>query len=321
MAAEPEVRDCVLAVHGGLAAKEGAESAALWVEACRKAVVEALARGRKILAAGGSALDAVSAAVCVLEDDPHFDAGRGSALNAEGRQEMDAAVMDGKARRAGAVAGLFGPQNPVLAARAVMEGSPHVLLVGNGALAFCRKEGLVFRGEDYFRTEHAAKALEERLARRLGLGAKDRPQGVSHGTVGALALDLAGNLAAATSTGGITGKAPGRVGDSPIIGAGTYADNETCAVSATGQGEFFMRSGAAFDLAARLKYKRETLAEAAAGALDAVAALGGSGGLIALDKKGALALIFKGCAGMVRGYVRGKGAIFTAIYGEEPRES
>jgi L-asparaginase / beta-aspartyl-peptidase len=226
---------------------------------------------------------------------------------------MDAAVMNGKDRRAGAVAALFGPKNPVLAARAVMENSPHVLLVGEGALAFCREQGLEFRDAEYFHTERAGNALQKW---------REAPRGrlFGHGTVGAVARDGSGDLAAATSTGGITGKAPGRVGDSPIVGAGTYADNESCAVSATGLGEAFMRCGTAFDIAARLRHAGQSLAAAAAAALEGVAVVGGSGGVIALDQEGALAMPFVNCAGMYRGYVRGGGAIRTAVYDEDPAE-
>jgi beta-aspartyl-peptidase (threonine type) len=305
---EPLGCDFVLAVHGGVARLGRDRSDAEWAEACRAALAAALAEGRKILAAKGRALDAVTAAVRVLEDDLHFDAGRGSAFTSAGSLEMDAAVMDGKGRRAGAVAAILGPKNPVLAARGVMEESPHVLLVGEGALAFCRDRGLELRDAEYFRTERAWNAFqrwrEEPHSGRSG-----------DGTVGAVARDRAGDLAAATSTGGITGKAPGRVGDSPIVGAGTYADNETCAVSATGLGEAFMRCGAAFEIAARLRHAGQPLAAAAAAALEAVAAIGGSGGLVAVDKEGALAMPFINCPGMYRGCVRSGGEIRTAVYG------
>ncbi len=313
-ASRPPTPEFALAVHGGVAAAGGDRMDGEWAEACRQALALALVEGRKILAAGGAALDAVTAAVCVLEDDPHSDAGRGSAFTSAGRQEMDAAVMDGKDRRAGAVAAIFGPKNPVLAARAVMDHSPHVLLVGEGALAFCRTRGLEFRDAEYFRTERAWNALQ-RWRERRGRSGKGE-----HGTVGAVARDCRGNLAAATSTGGITGKAPGRVGDSPIIGAGTYADNDTCAVSATGLGEIFMRTGAAFEVAARLRHGRQTLAEAVAAALDGVAAMGGAGGLVAVDNKGALSLRFINCAGMYRGTVTGEEGIRTAIWSEDRAE-
>jgi beta-aspartyl-peptidase (threonine type) len=243
-----------------------------------------------------------------LEDDPLFNAGRGSVFTAVGTQEMDASVMDGRDHRAGAVAGVFGPRNPVLAARAVMEYSPHVLMIGEGALAFCRDQCVAFAAPSYFSTEERRRELQHALAER-GRNA------VAEGTVGAVALDCNGNLAAATSTGGMTGKVPGRVGDSPIIGAGTYADNATCAVSATGHGEFFIRYGAAFEIAARLRYAGQALEQTAEAVVEALAAFGGRGGVIAVDRAGALALPFN-TAGMYRGYVRADGVTHTAIWDE-----
>ena len=267
-----------------------------------------MAAGRGVLAGGGSALDAVTRAVMALEDDPLFNAGRGSVFTAAGTQEMDASVMDGRDHRAGAVAGILGPRNPVLAARAVMERSEHVLLIGDGALAFCREHGVVFAEPGYFSTEQRRRELRDVLEKR-------RRAAVSEGTVGAVARDCSGNLAAATSTGGMTGKTPGRVGDSPIIGAGTYADNATCAVSATGHGEFFMRYGAAFEIAARLRHTGQSLQEAADAVVAALAALGGRGGVVTVDRTGALVLPFN-TAGMYRGFVRADGVIHTAIWGE-----
>jgi len=268
----------------------------------------ALLAGRDILAAGGSALDAVTRAVVALEDDPLFNAGRGSVFTAAGTQEMDASVMDGRDHRAGAVAGIFGPRNPVLAARAVMEHSQHVLLMGEGALAFCRQHNVVFAKASYFSTEERLRELRDAVE-------KHRRNRAQPGTVGAVARDSDGNLGAATSTGGMTGKVPGRVGDSPIIGAGTYADNATCAVSTTGHGEFFMRYGAAFEIAARLRHARQSLRPAAQAVVEALAEFGGRGGAVAVDRTGALALPFN-TAGMYRGYVQTDGAIRTAIWDE-----
>ena len=243
-----------------------------------------------------------------LEDDPLFNAGRGSVFTAAGTQEMDASVMDGRDHRAGAVAGIFGPRNPVLAARAVMECSDHVLLIGEGALAFCREQRVPFAEPGDFSTEERRRELQRALAER-GRNA------AGEGTVGAVARDCDGNLAAATSTGGMTGKVPGRVGDSPIIGAGTYADNATCAVSATGHGEFFIRYSAAFEIAARLRHAGQSLQQAADAVVEALALFGGRGGVIAVDRTGTLALPFN-TAGMYRGYVRAGGAIHTAIWDE-----
>ena len=264
--------------------------------------------GRDVLAAGGNALDAVTQAVVALEDELLFNAGRGSVFTASGTQEMDASVMDGRDHRAGAVAGILGPRNPVLAARAVMQHSEHVLLIGDGALAFCREQGVVFAEPGYFSTENRRRELRDALEQR-------RRDPAAEGTVGAVARDCDGNLAAATSTGGMTGKTPGRVGDSAIIGAGTYADNATCAVSATGHGEFFMRYGIAFEIAARLRHAGQPLQQAAEAVVEALAEFGGRGGVVAVDRSGALALPFN-TAGMYRGYVRADGAIHTAIWDE-----
>jgi beta-aspartyl-peptidase (threonine type) len=272
-----------------------------------------LAAGHEILVAGGSALDAVTQAVVALEDDPLFNAGRGSVFTAAATQEMDASVMDGIEHRAGAVAGIFGPRNPILAARAVMERSNHVLLIAEGALAFCRAQGIVFAEPGYFYDEKRWRQLQDELEeRRTG---QIWGESSALGTVGAVARDRCGNLAAATSTGGMTGKVAGRVGDGPIIGAGTYADNATCAVSATGHGEFFMRYGAAFEIAARVRYAGQSLQRAAREVIDGLAAIGGSGGVVAVDRSGALALPFS-TAGMYRGYVREGEPICTAIYDE-----
>jgi beta-aspartyl-peptidase (threonine type) len=250
----------------------------------------------------------VTQAVAALEDDPLFNAGRGSVFTAAGTQEMDAAVMDGRDRRAGAVAGVLGPRNPILAARTVMEHSHHVLMIGDGALAFCRGQRVDFAEPSYFRTGERWRELQEVLA--VGPAAPARP-----GTVGAVARDGEGNLAAATSTGGMSGKAPGRVGDSPIIGAGIYADNASCAVSATGHGEFFMRYCAAFEIAARLRYAGQPLQQAAGAVIAALGELGARGGVVAVDRGGRLALPFN-AGGMYRGYVRADGAIRTAIWDE-----
>jgi L-asparaginase / beta-aspartyl-peptidase len=300
----------VLAVHGG-AGTIRRRGTADRRESYHAALRHALAAGREVLATGGGALDAVTAAVVALEDEPLFNAGRGSVFTAAGTQEMDACVIEGSAHRAGAVAGIFGPRNPVLAARAVMEGSRHVLMAGEGALALCRELGVAFADRGYFFTEERWWELRRALEQSGG-GAPQREVG---GTVGAVARDRRGNLAAATSTGGMTGKIPGRVGDSPIIGAGTYADNLTCAVSATGHGEFFIRYGAAFEVAARLRYARRLLKRAAQSVIDEMAALGASAGLVAIDRTGAVAMPFN-TEGMYRGFVRKGGAMHTAIHRE-----
>jgi beta-aspartyl-peptidase (threonine type) len=303
--------DFVLAVHGGAGTIDRNRSALDRAPSYHEGLRRALAAGRDALAGGGSALEAVTRAVVVLEDNPLFNAGKGSVFTAAGTQEMDAAVMEGRDHRAGAVAGIFGPRNPVLAARAVMEHSQHVLLIGDGALAFCREQRVPFAAPGYFSTEERLRELRNALGKR-------QRDAVSEGTVGAVARDRDGNLAAATSTGGMTGKTPGRVGDSPIIGAGTYADNETCAVSATGHGEFFMRYGTAFEIAARLRYAEQSLNQAAEAVIETLAKLGGRGGVVAVDRTGTLALPFN-TSGMYRGYVRGDGAFHTAIWDEPYR--
>ena len=300
--------DFALAVHGGAGTIRRDEKTLSRTASYHQGLGRALMAGHDVLAAGGNALDAVTQAVVALEDDPLFNAGKGSVFTSAGTQEMDASVMDGRDHRAGAVAGIFGPRNPVLAARAVMEHSHHVLLIGEGALAFCRDQCVAFAEPGYFSTEERRRELREALAARGG----NAPGG---GTVGAVARDCDGNLAAATSTGGMTGKTPGRVGDSPIIGAGTYADNATCAVSATGHGEFFIRYGAAFEIAARLRHAGQSLQQAAHAVIEALASFGGRGGVVAVDRTGALALPFN-TAGMYRGHVRADGEIHTAIWHE-----
>jgi len=312
-------RGFALAVHGGAGTIRSEGTMAARAPSYHEALCRALAAGRDVLADEGNALDAVTRAVVMLEDDPLFNAGRGSVFTATGTQEMDAALMDGRNLRAGAVAGIFGPRNPVLAARAVMEHSPCVLLVGEGALAFCRDHGIAFAERNYFYTEERWRALQAELDRRHRGPAEDEDEQRRHGTVGAVARDRHGNLAAATSTGGMTGKMPGRVGDSPIIGAGTYANNAACAISATGDGEMFMRCGVAFEIAARIRHAGQSLGRAARAVIDELAEFGGRGGVIALDHTGGLTLSFN-TAGMYRGYVLADGKIYTAIWNEPYQE-
>jgi beta-aspartyl-peptidase (threonine type) len=245
----------------------------------------------------------------VLEDDPLFNAGRGAVFTSAGTHEMDAAVMDGRTLMAGAVGGIEQVKNPILLARAVMKKSPHFMLAGKGAADFARELGFEFADDKYFYTDQRWQALERvRAAKAEALSDADR-----HGTVGAVALDQPGNLAAATSTGGNTNKLPGRIGDTPIIGAGTYANNQTCAVSATGDGEFFVRTVAGHELSALIEHRQMNLAEAARAVIDKVAALGGTGGLIAVDRHGNIALPFN-TTGMYRGFVDIDGKTSVAIY-------
>lgn len=305
-----------LAVHGGAGTIDPAALTPERRAAYRAGLARALTAGHAVLADGGAALDAVTAAVCALEDEPLFNAGRGAVYTSAGRQEMDAAIMDGRDRRAGAVAGIFGPKNPIRAARAVMELSEHVLLLGEGALAVARQAGLEFADRDYFFTEARWQALQETLKQRAS-GADDGDPARKHGTVGAVARDRAGHLAAATSTGGMTAKAPGRVGDSPLIGAGTFADDATCAVSCTGHGEIFIRWNAAVEIAARMRHRGEPLAVAAEHVVMAeLLPAGGSGGLVAVAADGSVALPFNS-TGMYRGVIGADGIARTAIHRED----
>ena len=265
----------------------------------RKGLARALEAGHAVLVKGGTSLDAVCAAVVEMEDDALFNAGRGACYNTDEKHELDAAVMDGATRRAGAVGAVMRIKNPVLAARAVMEKSRHVLLIGAGAERFAKAHGVKLVAPSYFDTRSRLLALRRKV------------QG-HHGTVGAVALDAEGHLAAATSTGGYTGKLPGRVGDTPVIGAGTYAD-ELCAVSGTGLGEAFIRTVLAHDIAARLRYAGENLSTASAAALARILQLGGDGGLIALDRRGNIAMPFNS-EGMYRGAIDKRGGRTIAIY-------
>jgi beta-aspartyl-peptidase (threonine type) len=285
-----------LAVHGGAgvmrADKPGARH--------RAVLREALEAGYELLVDGKTSLDAVAAAVVILEDSPLFNAGRGSSFNSAGEIEMDASIMDGATLRAGAVAAVRRIRNPVLAARAVMEKTRHVLLAGHGAERFARTQGLKLERPEYF---HTARRLSALKRNRISY----------HGTVGAVALDAHGNLAAATSTGGYTGKLPGRVGDSPLIGAGTYADNRACAVSGTGLGEAFIRAAVGHDVCARMLYMRASLGAAARAALQSVANLGGDGGLIAVDRRGNVAMPFNS-QGMFRACIDRRGRRRVAVF-------
>lgn len=305
-----------LAIHGGAGTIRADALTPQKARACRAGLAAALRAGGAVLADGGTALDAVVAAVMALEDDPLFNAGRGAVFTDAGTQEMDAAIMDGRNRAAGAVTGIFGPRNPVQAARLVMERTPHVMLTGAGALALCRAHGLPFAGAEWFHTEARWQALETMRARRAeGLG-DGQDAALRHGTVGAVARDRHGNLAAATSTGGMTGKAPGRVGDSPVIGAGTWACNATCAVSGTGHGEVFIRYAAAHEIDARMRWGGQTLAEAAEAVVhELLAPNDGSGGLIAVDAAGHAVLPFNS-EGMYRGLLTEDGVARVAIHHE-----
>ncbi len=301
-----------LAIHGGAGVIERGDLTPEKEKAYRAGLNEALRTGASVLDKGGAALDAVQAAVRVLEDNPLFNAGRGAVFTAEGRNELDAAIMDGKTQKAGAVAGVTRTRHPVDLARAVMDRSRHVLLMGPGADAFSVEQGLEQVNPSWFRSDERWQQL---LAwRQKQTAAVDRTH--LFGTVGAVALDEQGNLAAATSTGGMTGKKWGRVGDSPIIGAGTYAKNGQCAVSATGSGEYFIRESAARQVCDRVAWNGESLAQAAQATIMAVGAIGGDGGLIAMGPDGRPAFAINDL-GMYRGAITAGSDAETAIFADE----
>jgi len=307
-----------LVIHGGAGTIERSKMTPQKEHEYRAGLERALRAGYEILKRGGSSLDATESAVRVLEDDPHFNAGKGSVFTSAGTNEMDAAIMDGKTLAAGAVAALKHVKNPISLARLVMEKSGHVMMDGEGAEAFARENGIELVDQKYFFTQERWEALQ-----KIKAAEKDRTGGAGkavfitdqdrHGTVGAVALDKNGNLAAATSTGGTTNKRPGRVGDTPVIGAGTYANNATCAVSATGDGEYFIRASVGNNISALIEYRGMSLKDAAQVALDNVAKLGGTGGLIAIDREGNMALPFN-TSGMYRGYVDPNGKFVVEIY-------
>ena len=310
-----ETSHFALVIHGGAGVIERDQLSAAEEQAIRADLEAALEAGNVVLAAGGSALDAAQAAVVALEESPRFNAGKGSVYNAEGRHELDASVMEGHTRRAGAVAGVETIRNPVKLARAVMEHSPHVMMISAGAERFADTQPQIERvANDWFDTETRRAQLDQEQARERSEA--EGLRGKYFGTVGAVALDVHGNLAAATSTGGMTNKRYGRVGDSPVIGAGTWAD-ERCAVSGTGWGEFFLRNVVAHDIAARIAYGGATLAAAAdAVILQRVPELGGDGGAIAVDRNGNIAMPFS-TVGMYRGWIAMDGSRGTAIFGQE----
>lgn len=301
-----------LVIHGGAGVMERAKMTPEREAAARKGLDAALEAGSKVLAGGGSALDAVEAAVKVLEDDPNFNAGRGAVFTYDGTNELDASIMDGATRRAGAVAGVTRTKNPISLARKVMEDSPHVMLAGKGADQFSAEKGLAQVDPSYFATEARRRQLDTLKAQKTSWFDVDR----KFGTVGAVAMDARGHVAAATSTGGITGKRWGRIGDSPVIGAGTYADDRACAVSATGAGEYFIREGVAHEICARVRFKGESLKAAADVVMKETADLGGTGGVILTGPSGEMAWSFN-TPGMYRGKVSAASEKVVAIYGDE----
>ncbi len=318
-----------LVIHGGAGAILRENMPPALEAEYRAKLSEALSAGYAVLERGGAALDAVVAAIRVLEDSPLFNAGKGAVLNAEGVCELDASIMDGRTLAAGAVAGLHHIRNPITLARDVMDKSGHVLMIGDGAETYAQKLGYALESSDYFITEVRKQQLEQ--ARRIEAGGKPsaaimqerigtgrpgdeyRVNEFKYGTVGCVALDQGGNLAAGTSTGGLTNKRYGRVGDSAVIGAGTYANNATCALSATGQGEFFIRSVVGHDVSAQMAYRGASLAQAAAETLRRVGELGGTGGVIAIDHDGNVAMPFS-TPGMYRGVHLSTGQPVIELY-------
>lgn len=288
-----------LAIHGGAGTILRSSMTAELQKQYEQGLHDALQAGYSVLQGGGSAVDAVQAAVVSLEDFPMFNAGRGSVFNNAGGHEMDASIMDGKNIVAGAVSGIRNVKNPVLLARTIMDKSEHVLLCGQGAEQFAKQQGLQFEDDTYFYVQHRYEQWQQALKEdSISLDHNDK----KFGTVGAVALDENGNLAAATSTGGMTNKKFGRMGDSPIIGAGTYANNNTCAISCTGHGELFIRAVVAYDISCLMEYKGLSLREACDVVVhDKLVKIQGEGGLVALDKHGNIELPFNS-EGMYRGY-------------------
>jgi L-asparaginase / beta-aspartyl-peptidase len=321
-----------LAVHGGAGTILKSQMTPEKEKSYQQGLNDALTAGNEILSKGGTAMDAVVAAIKVLEDNPLFNAGKGAVFTNEGKNELDASIMDGKTLKAGAVAGVTTIKNPITAARAVMDKSEHVMMVGKGAEKFAAQQGCTIVDPAYFYTEERWKSFQKtKQTDSLQQSTKDSlknsngfsewffsPLGVGgkYGTVGCVALDMYGNLAAGTSTGGMTNKKFGRVGDAPIIGAGTYADNNTCAISCTGWGEFFIRLVMAKTISDRMELAHQTLKDAANEmVMKKLGALGGDGGLIAIDKDGNITMPFN-TEGMYRAYITSEGKKEIKIYKE-----
>jgi len=315
MSEDKKVADFALVIHGGAGTILKENMTPELEKQYHAKLREGLLEGYNVLQSGGTSVDAVEAAIMPLEDSPLFNAGKGAVFTNEGHNEMDASFMDGATQNAGAVGGVRRVKNPIQAARAVLEKSKHVMLTGAGADAFAREQGVELVDTSYFYTERRWKSLQNAKSKEGGNSLiLSEDDNYKYGTVGAAALDKNGNLAAGTSTGGMTNKRYGRIGDSPIIGAGTYANNATCAVSSTGHGEYFMRYMVAYDISARMEYAGATLADAADFVVNTkLVEKGGSGGVIALDKYGNVAMPFN-TAGMYRGYVKADGKVETFLY-------
>lgn len=313
-AAKEAAQKWSLVIHGGAGTIERSRITPEQDKAIRAALDRALAAGSAVLEKGGTSMDAVEAAIIILENDPHFNAGYGAVYTWDGTHTLDASIMDGATRKAGAVAGSTTTKNPIKLARAVMEHSPHVLLSGAGADQFAAERQLDQVPNSYFDTPERKRSLDEMKAEKLSWYDVDR----KYGTVGAVAVDMKGHVAAATSTGGMTGKRWGRIGDSPIIGAGTYADDRACAVSATGSGEYFIRLGVAHEICARMRFKGEIPQTAANHVIKELGEIGGDGGVIVVAPNGNTAFAFN-TPGMYRGRITSNGQREVAIYGDEKR--
>ncbi|HZX63355.1 MAG TPA: isoaspartyl peptidase/L-asparaginase [Bacteroidales bacterium] len=301
----------VLVIHGGAGGTAGQKMAEEVQLQYTTKMTEVLKAGAAVLSRGGTSMDAVETCIRMMEDSPLFNAGKGAVFTEEGKNEMDASIMDGRTLKAGAVAGVTTIKNPISAARAVMEKSKHVMLIDGGAEKFAKDQGLEIVPASYFYTkkrwDEFQKAHQQELNHK-----PDSAKG--HGTVGAVALDSHGDLTAGTSTGGMTNKMKGRIGDSPVIGAGTYANNNTCAVSCTGHGEYFIRNVVAYDVSARMEYKGQSLQEATRDVVNVkLKSQGAEGGLIAVDRKGNIAMPFN-TALMFRGTIQPDGKIKVMIY-------
>jgi L-asparaginase / beta-aspartyl-peptidase len=304
---QDQVRDVVFAIHGGAGTIPRGSLTPAQERAYRDALETALEAGDRVLRGGGDATEAVKAAIVTMEDNELFNAGKGAVFTTDAGHELDASIMDGGSLDTGAVTGVQHIKNPILLADAVRRESRHVMFAGYGAELFARDKGFDLVTQDYFHTDRRFQSL---------LNAKGGNSEFEFGTVGAVALDRQGDLAAGTSTGGLTNKPVGRIGDSPIIGAGTYANNDTAAVSATGTGEFFIRQAVAHEISAAMEYGGMRVNRAADAGIDKVEQLGGDGGVIALDGRGRLAMPFN-TEGMYRGYVTEDGDVVTKIYGDE----
>jgi len=297
-----------MVIHGGAGVMDRKDITPEMQNEYLKVLNLALHTGDSVLASGGTCMDAVEKTIVIMEDSPLFNAGKGAVFTHDGLVELDASVMDGKTLKAGAIAGVRDIKNPIRVARTVMEKSEHVLLTGAGASQFAKEQGFKPVENSYFHTEKRYRSLQELLKKEREAAANDK-----HGTVGCVALDIFGNIAAGTSTGGMTNKKYGRIGDSPIIGAGTYANNQTGAFSCTGHGEFYIRLGFSRDISALMEYKQLSITQACREEIGKLTQLGGTGGVIGIDRNGNIAMEFN-TSGMFRGYIKSSGESEVSIF-------